>query len=444
MILLAVLILVFFLFSFRRPRSAGLLLLSIYVLSLACNFFIQQEYSFRNSFEVFNVCYLALMIGLMIVPWMKYQHSATISEPDPEKVKTLTYTLFAINGFVFLLFGLICFSAFSEVTDFTAFKNGGESAAFIDQLPIDTSLNRILYLLASYVCSTAYFLVPLHFYYLVKEKYLLAAVCLLLSTNIVLFGLTSFSRSVFMAYGVIYLFHLPFFFKKLSKRGRRVLLATTCALAAGALIPFARITANRFSTVVAYNRATSDQTLINAPEVYSLVDYAGQWYRNSADVMSSYTYDTLNGELNGSFILTLGDKFRVIDYPPEQIERSLYSIWGDRYDRFNGLIANLLFDFGYVGTTLFVIGYALIVRKLAPVQSEMLFHNQLIIGALFILPAAGIFNSELKTMTFDTLVFYSIIVYWYMKSERGRSFAWSRRRSAPLMPQPVPQKSITA
>ena len=437
MVLLIVLILVFLFFGFRKPAAPSLLLMAVYSVSLVCGLLIQQDFAFHSSFEAFNVFYLSLMIALMILPWSKFSYVTAISEPDPNKTKTLTNTLLVVNGLIFLLFALICYSALSEVTDFSAFKNGGESGAFIEQLPIDSSLNHTFYMLASYLSSTAYFLVPLHFYYLQKQKYLISLLCLLFSTNIILFGLTNLSRSAFVTYSLVYLFHLPFFYKKLNQKSRRVMLALTSILLAMALVPFVRITANRFSNVVAYNRATSDQNIISTPEVYSLFDYSGQWYRNSSEVMSNYSFDTLNGELTFTFALTLADKLRLVDYPPEQIERRLYSIWGDHYDKFNGLIANLLFDFGYIGTTLFVLFYFIVVRKLGPVRGELSFVNQLVIGAAFIVPAVGIFNSELKTMTFNTLVIYSLIVYWYMKSE-GQAFGWNRGRKALLVSEGPP------
>jgi oligosaccharide repeat unit polymerase len=429
MILLVCLILLFFFFNFRKPLSPALVLMGIYGGSVICGLLLIQEFGFRSPFDALNVVFMAVMISLFILPWNQFKYkTTTILEPDLEKVRKLTYLLLAVNGVIFLLFVLICYTAFGEVTDFSAFKNGGESAGFIDQLPIDSSLNHTLYLLASYLHSSAYFLIPLHFYYLQKERYRISIACLLFSTNLVLFGLTNFSRSAFVIYGVAYVLNFPFFYKTFNRKARRILLATMGCLLLCALIPFVQITANRFANEVSYNQAITDQTLISGPEVYSLFDYGGQWYRNASEVMSTYSFETLNGEISSSFILTIADKLGLINYPPEQMERTLYSIWGNRFDRFNGLIANLLFDFGYIGTAVFVLCYIGLMRMLRPVRSELSFANLLMLGPLFILPATGIFNSELKTMSYDTLIIYSLMILLYLK---GRPNSVRARASLP-------------
>jgi hypothetical protein len=422
MALLIYFTILFFIFNFRRPATPGLLLLMIYGLSLGCGLFINHDFAVNSTFEVFNIIFLGAMLTLMILPWNKFDYASSIGEPDPNKVRKLTLVLLVVNGVAFVIFSVICLWAFSEVTDFSRFKNGGESGAFIDQLPlIDTALSHSLFLLATYLQSSSCFLVPLHFHYLSKKRYALAIICLLFSANSVLAGLTTFSRSAFLGYSFIYISTFPLFYKNMQGKLRRVLLASAVGLVCLGLVPFAHITANRFSDVVSYKNAASDQTLINSPEVYSLFDYAGQWYKNSNDVMATYSFDTLNGGISFTFVLTVADKLRLIDYPPEQIERQLYALWGDHSDKFNGLIANLLFDFGYVGTSIFVLFYGLILWRLKPVNGELSFAKVLMVAVMFVLPASGIFNSELKNANYDTLILYSIIVYVYMSHKTVRS-----------------------
>jgi oligosaccharide repeat unit polymerase len=418
MLLLGFLVILFLFFNLRKPVSPGLLLILIYLASLTAALLIGRDYAFASGFEAFNIIFTGVALSVMILPWNKFSYKTPIVEPDPMRMRNLTRVLLVVNGFCFLIFLTICFYAFSEVVDYSAFKNEGQSATFIDQIPIlNPTLSHFVYLLASYIHSCAYFLVPLHFYYLYKRKWVLSLVCLVLSSNLILYGLTIFSRSSFATYCLVYLFSLPFFFRKLEPRARRVILASAFALVCIAAVPFAVITASRFSNIVAYNRAVSDQTLISSPEVYSLFDYGGQWYRNGNEVMATYSFDTMNGELSFPFVLMIADRLHLIDYPPEQLELRLRGVWGDHYDRFNGLVANLLFDFGYVGTMFFVGFYAFLLLLLRPVQGELSFTNQLILGGLFVLPAAGIFNSELKSVTYDSLIIFSIATYVYMKRQ---------------------------
>lgn len=418
--LLVYLVILFFFFHFRKPMSPGLLLILIYMTSLFCAIVVGHDYAAKSGFEAFNIVFLGLTLSIFMLPWNKFRFATAISEPDPVKVKHLTNVLLVINGIAFLVFATICFYAFSEIIDFSAFKNGGESSSFVDRIPLlNPTISHGLYLLASYLHSSAYFLVPLHFYYLSKKKTVLCVLCLVFSANIVLYGLTVFSRSTLLIYLLIYCFNLPFFFKKLENRSRKIIMASAFTLLCLAVIPFAVITANRFSNVVAYDRAVSDQALISSPEIYSLFDYGSQWFKNGNEVMATYSFDTLNGELSFPFLLTVADKLELIDYPPEKIELTLRGLWGDHFDRFNGLVANLLFDFGYIGTILFALGYALLLLRLGPVRGELPFTSLMILGGLFILPASGIFNSQLKTVSYDTLILYSIVAYGYMNQRRN-------------------------
>lgn len=413
-IMLLLIYLVFLLCIYCRRFSPGLLLISIYLISLICGLLIGNDHEVSSLFEGFNLLFLAGTLTMMLFPWTRFSYKLAISEPNLKRLHRLTLALLAINGIVFFLFATACYHAFTTVTDYSAFKNEGESMSFFSQLPI----NHTVYLLAIYLHSTSFFLVPLHFYYLTKKKYLISTLCLIFSFNIVLNGLSIFSRSTFLLYFVLYLFYLPFFYVTLESRTRNIIKITGIAIMGLLAVFFVMITENRFGNVLAYTDAASSHSFIKSPELYSLVDYASQWFNNYNEVMADYRFETLNGEISFPFFLVIADKLDLLRYAPDQNLMTLQSIWGDHYSTFNGLIADLVFDFGYFGAALFVLLYSFVVRFIRPVRAEISLGRLLVLGVIFTFPAMGIFNSLMRQGTYHIAIWCSIVLCTYMSTKK--------------------------
>jgi len=300
----------------------------------------------------------------------------------------------------------VCYYSFTTVSDYSSFRNvQGVSADFFKTLPI----NYYLLLLATYLNYTAFFMLPLHFYYLVKRKYFYSILSLIFSLNIILEGIAIFSRSAMVLYLMLYLLYFIIFYTKIDIKRRSYILISALIILFFAGDVFARITTNRFD-----DYTVETQFFVDNPQLYSVFDYIGQWYQNCNKVMSRYSFTTLNGELSFPFILVIANNLHLINYEPSMIESTLYAIWGDNFDKFNGIISNLLFDFGYIGTTMFTLLYYFVLRKLWPVQGAISFNKLLMLGTLFALPAMGIFNFYMKLANYNVLIVYSIIVYIYM------------------------------
>ncbi len=414
MLLLIYFVLLYCLFNFRKAATPGLLLISIYMVSLGCGLLIGYDYTFDTYFKIMNFLFLAVALTFFIVPWNRFKYKCMISEPNPKRLRTLTLWLFAINSITFVLFAIAIFYAFTTVTDYSAFKNLGESEGFIKQLPI----NHTLFLMALYLHPAAYFLIPLHFYYLSKNRYLYSLISLVLSLNIIFNGLMVFSRSGFIVYMLLYGLYLPFFYPKLSRRTKRTIKLSGLTLLSLTVFVFYIITENRFTNVLFYKQAVNSESIVTNPVVYSLLDYCSQWYKNSNEIMSMYSFETLKGELSFPLVLLIGNALDLIDYHPERIESTLYSLWGSYYDKFNGLVANLTFDFGYLGTIFFLFLYLVALRLLRPINGVLRFNSLLVLGVVFVLPAMGIFNSELKGVFYHVLIILSLMVYFFMMTKK--------------------------
>ena len=240
--------------------------------------------------------------------------------------------------------------------------------------------------------------------------------CLLFSLNLILQGLVGFSRSGFLSYFFCYFFYLSFFYHGYERRTKRFL---HCVFAGGAValgLVFFAITNNRFVEDVFYASGSTDNPLTSNPILYSVIDYGSQWYQNSIGVMSMYSFNALHGQLSFPLPVMILDKLGFIDYPVGKVETTLYDIWGTYFDRFNGITANLLVDFGYIGTLLFAIGYRAIVRFLGRTQNgSYSFERFAVLGVPFLLVATGIFNYEMKSSYYNLLIIYAMSFYLYLK-----------------------------
>ncbi len=416
--LLIYFIFIYFLFNFRKTASPGLLLISIYIISITSGYFIDQDYYINSYFKAFNLLFLAGILTIFILPWNKYNYNISISEPNPIVLRRWTLILLFVNGIAFLVFISIFYQAYTAITDFESFKNSGGDRVFID----DLNINHTLLLFSMYFHKTAYFLIPIHLHYLIKNRFGLSFLSFLFSLNIGLFGLTVFSRSGIVEYLFVYAFYLPFFSDGIKKKIKHfynkklIIISVVMGIVFfGSLMAFFyKITENRFE-----NATVKSESFIKNPQIYSLFDYSSQWLTNSNEVMSTYAFETLNGELLFPLVQVTANKLQLIDYPEDTIDNKLYAIWGNHYNSFNGLVANLLFDLGYIGTICFALLYMLVLRIFKPVRGKITFNALLVLGVVFIIPAMGIFNSQMRSFVYNALIIYSIIMcmYIYVKNK---------------------------
>lgn len=411
MLLLIYLFLLFLLFNFRKKISAGTILICLYCTSLLGAMLIGSDYEINSFPRIGNFVFLIIVLSALILPWNKFTSEIELSKINEFRLKTLTKYLFIINGIVFLLFFIVMYFAFMSIVDYSSFKNVEGNAGLINQIGI----NNIIYLLALYLYPTSYFLVPIHFYYLINKNYKKSFIALLLSTNIILYGLTIFSRSGFIEFALLYLVYLVLFFNKLGRRPRRLLIGISIPLLGLCIFIFSLITSNRFEKTLMYVNAVQSKSFTNSPALYSILDYLSQWYKNGFEVMEMYSYKTLNGQLSLPFFYLVADKLKILPYSSNLVESELWKLWGNHFDKFNGISSNLLFDFGYFGTIIFMILYLIIVNKLKPFKGEIVFNKFLILGIIFLIPATGIFNFQLKSTAYNVLIFYAIAIYKYME-----------------------------
>ncbi|BDU70468.1 hypothetical protein GETHOR_25690 [Geothrix oryzae] len=419
MLLLIYFVLIYFLFHLKRGASPGSFLVILYAISLICAVVIGYDYFPDTYFKVFNLVFMAAMLTLLFMPWNRFKYTSLIADPDPDRVNRLAKILLLINSVVFVVCLIFIYYVFTHVTDYSEFKNGMDSEGVIGQMPI----NHLLWLLAIYLCPTSYFLVPLHFYYLKQRNYKYSILALLFSLNIILNGITHFSRSGFLVFFVMYIVYVPFYYPQFATKAKHIMKFASALVAGLAAMVFYIITASRFVDALQYLESASTQSRIENPILLSLLDYFSQWYKNCNEVMSLYVFNPLYGELSASLPLTFGNKMNLIDYPAGRVEAKLYTLWGTHFDGFNGLISDLLFDFGYMGTLFCILAYGSLLTKFRPKNGVIMFHHFIVLGSLFVFPAMGITSSQLKSVFYELALVYAVIIYFYLKPKLNVSTA---------------------
>jgi len=257
----------------------------------------------------------------------------------------------------------------------------------------------------------SYFLVPLHFYYLSKEKYRLSFFCFLFSLNSVLYGLAYFSRAAFVSYGLLYLAMLIILFGTLNATTKNFIKKFLLISISIVLAYFIYITNQRFTKNMKYAAEISSKSTIQDVKLYSYVDYLSQWYSNGMYVLNSYNNKTFQGQISLQPILSLMGQYHIIDYNPNSYMRLRKQLWPKHWYMFNGFVAYSVFDYGYFLTFFLALIYYYYVVKLKPKNKNIPLFNLLILVLLIQLPLFAIFYSTVGTIVIPFLMLIPILIY---------------------------------
>lgn len=403
----------------RKTKSVALLLLVLFLVSLFGACLINQDYEIKNIEDVINLIFLGTILTILVLPWKNFRNDTGIvvncGKRMEKKIKNIsTYLLLTCGlSFIILLIGL--FYTFSSVVDYSAFKNAGEGYDFIKtQLPI----NSTIYFLSQYLSGGAYFLIPLHFYFLLKRNYRYSIFCFIFSLSLILSGLVVFSRSNFVLYVILYILYYFLFYKKIPSKGRLFIKRTAFILLFFVITFFAIITLNRFgedsTDYTGTGAPIGNQDFVQNQVIYSLIDYFSQWYQNGMEVMSLYDLKTREYKSSFPFLYTILDKLGFINNYANNLLYQEIAIWPNHYWLFNGLVPNLLFDFGYIGTFIFAIIYVFLLKRFCPKKNIITFPKMLFLSLFFIIPAMSIFGSWLRNPFYHFSLVYAIIFYLYL------------------------------
>jgi len=399
----------------RKSRSVAIILVLLHILSRVAAIIIDRNPTISTVFDFFNVGFTLITLTIIIYSFVKYGKVSEIVMCSPKKLDNVSRLVFILSSFSLVVSFYVGFHTWFSVNDFGAFKNGGEAETLLYALPISHSFIT----LSSIFSPFGYLALGFHFLYLYKKMYKKALLFFIMSLSIPIYGLTTFSRSSIVTYILLYIVYTVLIYTALSKDGRKILKKGIVAIISFVLIIFISITINRFNQDQALYSVITEysNSSIKNIAIYSVLDYVGQWYENGITVLKSYTFNPSYGRLSNSLFywlndvlnLHLGDGLTAL-----QVRQQLFPN-SNHWAGFLGLIALLIYDFGYVGTFLFSLLFYTIIKHFAPKEGRMNSTSILLFGGLIMLPLMSFIGNELESVNYHLEIVYSIIIYMYLK-----------------------------
>jgi len=308
---------------------------------------------------------------------------------------------------VFLLTKVFSALITGAIVDAGKFKNEGDAAEFY------ASLFPHSVMVFSYLFSpVAYVALPLHFYYLCKKKKKESLLFLLVSLLIVISGLVYLSRSATVQYVIVYaayfIFISPLFSKKIRKKA--VTIATVSFI--GIFAALNLVSSSRFSdyyTKNSLNPAILDER--DNPLLFSTLDYFSEWEENGPKIMRKHDISHTYFGLYNSCGIAAHLFSTQYNNSLAEMERYL----GDSHNSFHGLIARLLFDYGKIGTILFIILLSKLIKKMGPRKGSVRFKTLLLLSS--ILPVCALFfaGNQFASVYLDIGIVYCLVFYKLVK-----------------------------
>lgn len=406
------LVFIFFIFIFLilfKNRSLALMLVIIQLASVGGSFFMGRFLHIETPDDFVLVLIMILLLFLIVYPWKYYYGIKELIPFDETKLKVLTRSLIVLNSIAFGILLIITIIVQTYVEDINEYKYvTGVGEDFItSHLPFP----KVFFSIAIILSNFGYFILPLHFYYLSKKRYILSLICLVLSFNIMLIGLTYFSRAVIVQYMFLYMallyMHYGIFTQKIKKVIKNIFIAVSVV----STIYFINISVRRFerdaSSAKAYSKVIPADAITQDPLTFSYLDYMSQGYLNGFDVLRLYTGEGFNGALTFEKINAM------ISTPNETYVRELFrqKLWPYEYSySFTGFPAYAIYDYGILGSILLCLLYFFVVKRMRPKQNKMNLKYVFLIVLIIQVPLMSIFYNQFGE---SILAFVLWIPLWF-------------------------------
>ena len=391
-------------------KPVALYLAILIALSSVSGFLVGRLPDLLNLVDVFNYAFTILILFIFIHGFKGYR---LVNIKEPSNLKSFKYILFFIILCltISLLLNVHIVNKsigyiLSSGSSITTFKNEGEAAILIRQW-----VHPYLVRTANIFSPLGYIALGLHFYYLVKAKWKLTLVFFLLSLNIPLVGLHGLSRSTIVQYILMYALYYFYVYPAIGKKIKFKI--NIAALLVGLLISIAfyNITDSRFSSSSYYSIESTG--LIQNKILYSIFDYFSQWNQNGIEVMGSFTLDKLwYGKSSLTLLDTALDLIGVENTKYIDIRKETL---GSKASSFNGLVANLLYDFGHLFALIFSVFFFLIVRALGPKRGSIKLSNFIYFSVLVTVPVMFFTDNYLSVIMLNIAIVYTIVISFMLK-----------------------------
>ena len=410
MVLLIYFILLYFLFG--KFKSIFNFFIIIQILSLLTSLYLKTNIELDTLRKIFNIVYIAMLYSIIFYPWLSYKNISSISIYNRSRFNNLVKAMGIISTLTLVVLVISSITVFLLVPNINTFKySPGESTEFFyNFLPFHVRW----YILGTMFYILGYFYIPLHFYYFQQGKTRYGIYSLVLSLNVIFFGLTFFSRWTITHYVLIYLSFLFLFRKSLPKKYYAIFKIIALIGVILFLYLFIDITLDRFTQDTSYESNIPVESPIQNPSLFSTMDYVSQWYSNSLIILDNYRGQTTMGQTSLSPLLSLINHFTPFNWDADNYTNLRKRLIGDKYwYMFTGLAANWIFDFGYIMSFIIALLYNKLVKSIKPKNGVIKMDHLLLISLLIQIPLVSIFYSFLGGIILSLILW--LPMHYYLK-----------------------------
>lgn len=413
---------ILYLFKYRKGNSLAFFLYFILFASSIAAFLVGRQPDVFDLDVLLYTLYIAILLCVLFNSFGDYGNlkSLCMDGINLKRFFHLERVLIIISSIVLVLYVYILYHSLSllavQSVTVNEFKNDEDGASEL----FDSLFPHIVTTFLNFFSPLAFFNIVFHFYHLIRKNFKKAILFFILSLALPLSGLIALSRSSSVNYILLYLALYFFLYPLIDKRTRKKFNKVMAVFFVLVIIVFGFISMNRFSEY--YTKESKQESLVNEqnnPLLFSLCDYFSQWEENGPEIMKIYKPEYKFYGLYNSSGLALQIKRRIthedeVTIIANKVER----IMGRQWMMFHGLIARLIYDFGFIGTIIFVLIFSRIIKAYRPRNGVLRFKTLLVVGILLPLPIMSFTGNVLGGLAANLAIIYLFVIIKYLNRSK--------------------------
>jgi len=377
-------------FSYRAKNSINCFLFSMLLASSIGAYLVGRQ----HGWDIVSVLIVVYTSFLLVVLFNSYKRYSMIKEISIDDVcyerfvryeKYVTYLcVIALIIEVFVIYRVMGLMLLGMTSANDMHTDEAEQTAIYGSV-----IPHVFLTICNFLSPIGYIMLSLHFYYLVKNNRKKALICLFASLVLALHGLMGFSRSATVVYLLTYVCILFYILPLLSKKTKKVLMVIGTFIIGLVFILLLLISNNRFSdyyTKNSKNDAMLDET--RTPVLFSMIDYFSMWNENGIEFIRKRPLGLLYyGWYNSAGLPIIIDEkilgnSKVHEQREKEVDEVIESHVGSIWYEFHGCIARLTYEWGFLGTAIFIFLFNRVVRYFSPCDGKAIFRDILCLPIL--------------------------------------------------------------
>lgn len=413
------------LLKYRKGHSLTFFLNLIIFISSICAYIVGRQPDIFESDVLIYTIYIAVLLFLLFNSFRNYKNVSLLSTDgiSVKRLRIFEHYLILLSVVMFILYAYVLYHSLSllaiQSVTVNEFKNDDDGAVKL----FDSLLPHFVSTFLNFFNSFSFFCLTLHFYYLIKRNIKRSALFFLLSLLIPLSGFISLSRSASVQYVLLYSSLYFFIYDAINQKTRKIFNKIMIFFASLIFIVFAFISINRFSDY--YTKESKQESIIDEndyPLYFSLCDYFSQWEENGPEILKKYQPDDKFYGMYNSSGLALQIKRRITNKDEVTImANKVEKLLGRQWMMFHGLIARLVFDFGFIGTIIFIWIFTRIVRAFEPKKGVLNLKTLFVLSVILPLPLMSFQGNVLGGLASNMALIYLFFVLKLLKLKKCNS-----------------------